>query len=87
MSFERHRDRIVRLLRERMETNTVGSLDAFLDEATERFGLDRSAPAREGLRALVEAAYEEYQRTNTFDYDDIVEQSFPASDPPPHPGS
>ena len=85
LSINRHRDRIARVLREQVETNTVSSLASFQAKVTEAFELDRSPEAQQELSALIQELYDEYERTNEFDYDDIVEQSFPGSDPPPPP--
>lgn len=85
MAVQRHREKIARALREQVETNTVSSLASFQAKVTEAFGLDRSPKAQQQLKALIQELYDEYQRTNEFDYDDIVEQSFPGSDPPPPP--
>lgn len=85
LSIERHRERIARTLREQVETNTVSSLASFQAKVTEAFDLDRSPEAQRELRLLIQELYDEYERTNEFDYDDIVEQSFPGSDPPPPP--
>lgn len=83
MTAEHHRERIARLLREQVETNTVSSLASFQTKVTETLGLDRSPRAQQELKSLIQELYDEYLRTNEFDYDDIVEQSFPGSDPPP----
>lgn len=85
MSIERHRERIASLVRELVETNAAGSLDEVQASVNQALGLDPGSKAQQELRALIQAVYDEYQRANEFDYDDIVEQSFPASDPPPPP--
>lgn len=80
-----HKEKIARALREQVETNAVSSLAGFQAAVTDALGLDRSPKAQRELKALIQQLYDEYQRTNEFDYDDIVEQSFPGSDPPPPP--
>jgi len=85
MSLHHHKERIAKLLREQVEANAAGSLDALCREITRACGLDRSPDVQAELRSLIRELYDEYRRTDTFDYDDIVEQSFPASDPPPPP--
>lgn len=85
MSIERHREHIARVVREQLETNTVSSLASLQEKLTDAFHLDRSPRAQHELSAFIRELYDEYQRTNEFDYDDIVEQSFPGSDPPPPP--
>lgn len=83
MSIDSVKEKIIRNLREQIETNTIDSLETFMQEATEKFDLDGSPDVQMELKALVESVYQEYQKTNHFDYDDVVEQTFPASDPPP----
>ncbi len=85
VSVERWRSRIARFVREQVETNAAASLDAIQAQLTQALNLDRSAETQGQLRALIRELYAEYQRANEFDYDDVVEQSFPASDPPPPP--
>ena len=83
MSVERHRQKIEEEVRRRLESNTAASLESLQQEITQALGLDRSQKAQAELRALIRSLYEQHQRADTFDYDDVVEQSFPASDPPP----
>lgn len=85
MSVEKHRQKIAHMVRERLETNAVDSLESLRQEITESLELDRSEQAQAELSAFLRSLYDQFQRVNTFDYDDVVEQSFPASDPPPPP--
>lgn len=85
VSLERYRERIARVVREQIETNAVSFLATLQETVTEALDLDRSPKAQRELSALIRELYQQYHETNEFDYDDIVEQSFPGSDPPPPP--
>jgi len=85
VSVERWRSRIARFVREQVETNAAASLDAIQAHAHPG---PQPGPVGRDPRPAARAhpeLYAEYQRANEFDYDDVVEQSFPASDPPPPP--
>lgn len=79
------REKVARAVREGLETNAAASLAELQAQVTADLSLDRSPSAQRELGAFIRELCDEFQRKNEFDYDDVVEQSFPASDPPPPP--
>lgn len=74
------------LFREYMETNEVATMDEMAQVIARRLGAGDAAQTATQLTPLLKAWHREYQETSGLDRDEIVAQSFPASDPPPPPG-
>lgn len=77
-------DLVRRLLRKRRFAGTGGPLD----EVRSAIGTGTTTASPDVVRQLQDVmgtSGQSGESEPTFDYDDIVQQSFPASDPPPPP--
>lgn len=77
-------DRVIKLIKEHFEANDHFKIDAMVDEIIDELELPKAQDLRNRLIDLAGRVHEEIQ-DEAFDYDNVSDQSFPASDPPPIP--
>ncbi len=75
---------IVKAIKERFEANEYATIDELIDAVIDEFSLPSDQQTRHQLNALAGDVHDHIQEKH-FDYDNVSDQSFPASDPPPVP--
>lgn len=83
MSPHEQRSAIERIVQQHMTMNTVASLQELTEQVNSQFGFDESPQTQNALQDILNDVIADNHDNNQMDYDDVVQQSFPASDPPP----
>lgn len=73
------------LYRETVEENRSFTIDDVVDRMLQTMSQRGEKLDRSTAKSLVERLHASWSHGHPLDYDDISEQSFPASDPPPVP--
>lgn len=79
------RRKLEELYREAVEENHDFTLDELVERMVRAMSRGGEPFDPDTVKSLVERLHEERTHGHPLDYDDISEQSFPASDPPPVP--
>ncbi len=79
------RQKMEELYREATEENHDFTIDDIVDRIAQEMSRAGDVFDRGAIRSFVEHMHESRAHGHPLDYDDVSEQSFPASDPPPVP--
>lgn len=79
------RRKLEELYRETVEENRAFTIDDVVDRMLETMSARGEVLERDEVKSLVERLHGAWAQGHPLDYDDVSEQSFPASDPPPVP--
>lgn len=82
---ENDRRRIEELYRESVEENHDYAVDQIVSRIVDTLDFGRSPDQIRYVESVVQSLHDQRARYHATDYDDVVEQSYPASDPPPIP--